>query len=424
MLYIDQPVQVGFSYDVLTNGTINEIKSPFEVTPFEDEILETNMTTLTGTFSSQDFTQAPNTTDMAAVAIWEMVQVFLESFEPYTPHDNKVSVWGESYGGHYVPTFASYFQKQNNRINSHDLDTGSKINLDTVGLINACVDMETQLPLYPEMAYNNTYGIKAITEEEYQASLDAWPQCKNLTRTCRSMAEEMDPQGWGNNTDVNDACYYAYDWCFSKIQYPFERSRLYHFDIMETLPSAFPPKLAAGYLNDAEIQQALGVPLNFTGLSSAIAVGFNISGDFVKGKNLAHLSDLLDDGVKVALVYGDADYQCNWYGGEALSLAIDSELSSDFKEAGYANLQTNKSYVGGLVRQHGNLSFSRVFEAGHEGENSPETRDWLDANLHPQCHGTNPRPPSKSSIASCSTKTSRPAKKPHQTNTPLPALRA
>lgn len=88
----------------------------------------------------------------------------------------------------------------------------------------------------------------------------------------------------------------------------------------------------------------------------------------MKGDNLAHLGELLDDGVKVALMYGDKDYQCNWYGGEALSLAIDSDTQSSFSEAGYADIQTNASYVGGKVRQHGNLTFSRVFDAGHEGK--------------------------------------------------------
>lgn len=197
MLYIDQPVQVGFSYDILTNGTINELKNPFLVAPLEDEIPETNMTTLTGTFSSQDFAQAPNTTEMAAVAVWEAMQIFMESFEPYTPVDNKLSIWGESYAGHWVPGFASYFQTQNMLIDSGDLTDAEKLNLDTIGLVNACVDLETQLPHYPQMAYNNLYGIKAISEEEHETSLAAWPQCKNLTRTCRSMTEEMDPHGWG-----------------------------------------------------------------------------------------------------------------------------------------------------------------------------------------------------------------------------------
>lgn len=96
--------------------------------------------------------------------------------------------------------------------------------------------------------------------------------------------------------------------------------------------------------------------------------GFNLTGDFVRGHGLEALGTLLNKGVKVALMYGDRDYQCNWFGGEAISLAIDSSISSDFITAGYANIQTNSSYVGGLVRQYGNLSFSRVFQAGHEGK--------------------------------------------------------
>ena len=96
--------------------------------------------------------------------------------------------------------------------------------------------------------------------------------------------------------------------------------------------------------------------------------GFNLTGDFVRGHSLTLLGTLLDKGVKVALVYGDRDYQCNWLGGEAISLGIKSNSTLNFKNAGYANVETNSSYVGGLVRQHGNLSFSRVFQAGHEGK--------------------------------------------------------
>ena len=146
------------------------------------------------------------------------------------------------------------------------------------------------------------------------------------------------------------------------------RTQRYHFDITAPLTNAFPPKFAAGYLNTREIQQALGVPLNFTGSSAPVAKIFEATGDFVRGHNLAILGQLLDRGIKLAMVYGDRDYQCNWLGGEKVSLAINSSASADFRKAGYANIETNASYVGGVVRQHGNLSFSRVFQAGHEGE--------------------------------------------------------
>lgn len=54
------------------------------------------------------------------------------------------------------------------------------------------------------------------------------------------------------------------------------------------------------------------------------------------------------------------------YGGELVSLAINSSLSIPFASAGYSPIRTNSTYTGGQVRQHSNLSFSRVYQAGHE----------------------------------------------------------
>ncbi|KAJ5922002.1 hypothetical protein N7516_009705 [Penicillium verrucosum] len=39
--------------------------------------------------------------------------------------------------------------------------------------------------------------------------------------------------------------------------------------------------------------------------------------------------------VRVALIYGDADYSCNWFDGEAVSLATEYEYSKEFRSAGY-----------------------------------------------------------------------------------------
>jgi hypothetical protein len=83
MLYIDQPVQVGFSYDVLTNGTIDEVASPFMVdvkTSAGGKVPETNFTVVAGTFPSQSFGSAPNTTGQAARAMWDVLQVWLQEW--------------------------------------------------------------------------------------------------------------------------------------------------------------------------------------------------------------------------------------------------------------------------------------------------------------------------------------------------------
>ena len=62
------------------------------------------------------------------------------------------------------------------------------------------------------------------------------------------------------------------------------------------------------------------------------------------------------------------DYICNWVGGEAISQAVASSApayASAFTAAGYAEIVTNSSYVGGEVRQFANLSFSRIYDSGH-----------------------------------------------------------
>lgn len=53
---------------------------------------------------------------------------------------------------------------------------------------------------------------------------------------------------------------------------------------------------------------------------------------------------------------------------------MDYPSAPAFRSAGYTPIETNDTYSGGLVRQHGNVSFSRVFEAGHSAAYyQPET---------------------------------------------------
>jgi carboxypeptidase C (cathepsin A) len=122
-----------------------------------------------------------------------------------------------------------------------------------------------------------------------------------------------------------------------------------------------------GFLNQHWVQAALGVPLNFTYQSMVVYNNVMATGDIVRGGFLESLSSLRDRGIQMTFMYGDRDYICNWLSGERMSLAIKSTLSQGSKEAGYANITTNDTCTGGVVRQFGNLSFSRVFDAAHGG---------------------------------------------------------
>lgn len=227
-MYIDQPLQVGYSFDKLVNGTLDVIASPFAYKPAnfsQTGIPETNLTFLTGTFPSQNFYNSPNTTVAAAPFIYDFMQTWMQEFPEYKSKDNRFSIFGESYAGHYNPIFADHFEQQSELI-AQGSTNGSAIELhiDTVGLVNACIDIDTQIDYYPEFAYNNTYGLQLINETQYESALSASPQCKNLTATCRALADAKDSGGLGNQTDVNKACLGAFLYCFSNLHDDFDKS--------------------------------------------------------------------------------------------------------------------------------------------------------------------------------------------------------
>lgn len=64
-----------------------------------------------------------------------------------------------------------------------------------------------------------------------------------------------------------------------------------------------------------QVQNALGVKINYTRTSSLyVGQGFAATGDFVYRMFIRDLEEILNNDVRVALIYGDADYICEWYG--------------------------------------------------------------------------------------------------------------
>lgn len=91
------------------------------------------------------------------------------------------------------------------------------------------------------------------------------------------------------------------------------------------------------------------------------------TGDSTRQAGMANLEYLLGDGVKVAMIFGDRDYRCPWTGGEATAKAASWKHQKGFLAAGYQELQglTSQGAKGGVVKQFGQLSFTRVFDSGH-----------------------------------------------------------
>lgn len=141
------------------------------------------------------------------------------------------------------------------------------------------------------------------------------------------------------------------------------------------LPDPYPPSYLLGFFNQDWVQKDLGVPVNFTGNSNLVVNWIvDAGGDPYRRTGMKDVEYLLSQGTKITLIYGDRDYRCPWLGVENLSLKAKWDGADAFNAAGYADIHTNSSYKGGVVREHGNLSFSRVFQAGHDAyPYQPET---------------------------------------------------
>lgn len=380
ILYIDQPNEVGFSYDMRKNGSLDLLNSNVSFPPSAVPPGQPAYTFLNGTFSSNNPNRTANTTETAAHAIWHMLQGFLGTFPQYNPAARLnntlsgivgVNLFTESYGGKYGPTFAAYWEQQNQLRKSGSISRKTlEIRLTSLGIIQGCVDDLVQGRFYQTFANNNTYGIQALSLADQEAVANGFLStggCQQLIQSCRTAVASMDPENEGNMASVNEKCQTAQVFCNNNFLGPYQKSGRSVYDITQKTPDPFPPSTYLEYLNLADVQAAIGAEVNYTESTPAVAEAFAQTGDFERGDQISLMGSLLSMGVRVALIYGDRDFICNWVGGEAVSFSIAAQSPnySPFYSAGYADIVVNSTYVGGAVRQYGNLSFSRIYDAGH-----------------------------------------------------------
>ncbi|KAF2105440.1 carboxypeptidase S1 [Lophiotrema nucula] len=375
MLYISQPVGTGFSYQKQGVGSFNSWSEDFHYNSSEWPA--------TGRWPLLDplNTGTIDTTDLAAVATWHVFQALLATIPKFDAKLGALdsardfNLFTESYGGHYGPAFFSYFYNQNLKIANGSMP-GYPLKFNSLGIINGIIDEEVQADWYPEFAVNNTYGIKAYNDTVYSYAKFAnnmFNGCRYQIDLCRAAAEG-NVSYYHVDAKITEAeltpgelqvCNEAADMCRDNVESP------YYFyggrgvyDIRHPYEDPDPPSNYPGYLNQAEIQEALGVTLNYSG-TNGIYYAFQNTGDFIFPNFRLDLEYLLDQDVRVSLAYGDADYICNWFGGQAISLAVNYTHTEEFGSAGYEAMVVDGTEYG-EVRQYGNFSFARVYESGHE----------------------------------------------------------
>jgi carboxypeptidase C (cathepsin A) len=166
-------------------------------------------------------------------------------------------------------------------------------------------------------------------------------------------------------TGQNSICARADDFCYSKVENLYDiYSGRDEYDMRYLTPDPFPYSYFVEYLNTPAVQNAIGAYQNFSTSSSTVSSAFGNTGDDDRESGtIEACQKLLAAGVSVMLYYGDADFNCNWLGGQVVA---DEIAAPGYDTAGFVNISTSDNIVHGQVKQSGLFSFLRIYESGHE----------------------------------------------------------
>ncbi|ETS76816.1 hypothetical protein PFICI_12203 [Pestalotiopsis fici W106-1] len=348
MLFVDQPSQVGFSYS--------------QPVPVHDDdgrltILQENTCpggvseeSTCGTYSHPEPSMTANSTLNAAPAFWKTLQGFTGVFPQYSK--NGLHMATESYGGHFGPVFAAYIEQQNDL----NLPGSNKLQLETLLVGNGWFDPAIQFQAFYNFTVNpgNTYDyfpFNGSMETLLYDNLYGSGHCLDQLEHCKL-------------SGLDSVCVAADNFCMEHVE------DMYHqavsrdvYDIRELTPDPFPSQFHVDYLNTAKVQQGIGAYTNFSTFSHTVYQTFRETGDDAREVDtIRDIQFLLNRNITVSIYAGDADYDCNWIGVEAVAEEV---MAGQFDEAGYGDLQTFDNVVHAQVKQSGRFSFTRVYESGH-----------------------------------------------------------
>ncbi|KAF9524177.1 serine carboxypeptidase [Crepidotus variabilis] len=308
VLYIDQPVGVGFSHGDTVVGTSQQASSD----------------------------------------VWKFLQIFFADarFAKYQP--NPLALWTESYGGHYGPTFAAYFLKQNIAIDAGTV-TGKKLNLKVLGVGNGLTDPLNQYYGYIVYAGSNPYHtlVSSSTISSANTSWSSSSGCKAKITSCY-------------NGGSNSVCSSAQSYCNNNILSPLA-GNWDVYDVRHTDPDPYPPDFST-YINS--VRTKIGAEVTWTQSNSKVYSNFANTGDWMRN-SAPDLAYVVNSGVRTLIFDGDADFIVNYAGVESMVDALQTQFSTAYHSQAWTPYKVN-GQVTGQYKAAGTFAYLRIYGAGHE----------------------------------------------------------
>ncbi|KAJ7253357.1 serine carboxypeptidase [Mycena haematopus] len=319
MLFIDQPVGVGFSY--------------------------------------AEYGETVKTTEEAAKDIAAFLAIFFESMDGLQGRALRIA--GESYGGRYVPLFAAEVYDQNRHLVQQGM---TPLNLVSAIIGNGCSDIYHTITSYYDMQCTSSAGPPIQSISVCAQIKLALPRCQRALQThCEDTFDIIN-------------CRAAQSFCGDTLQSPFQLTGKSPYDmrtecigeVTDTL--CYPAtKQIANYLNLPSTRVTLGInPLypNISMVGWAVNTAFSDSGDVYKSSTL-HLAALLDRSVRVLIYAGKYDLVCNFVANDRVTRDLEWYERHQFVAQPLRDWVVD-GQPAGETRSFGGLTFVTLRDAGHQ----------------------------------------------------------
>ncbi|KAN0064295.1 hypothetical protein ACQY0O_002481 [Thecaphora frezii] len=332
IIYLDQPVGVGFSYSRFLN-----------------------------TYNTED----------AAVDVYRFLRIFFSAFERFRNVEGGFHISGESYGGRYVPVFASEVADRNAEIRRKALKAGKKpdpkklIDLRSVIIGNGLTDVSKQMAGYYDMSCTRKTGYEPILSIAKCKRMATWvPRCEKwLHDHCTA-------------TYSADLCRAAYGTCSEELEEPYMATGQNPYNILDDCKAGLEPNLCynvmadiRAYLDREDVRKLIGAaPVEeigkFQTCSEDVMRGFVEANDAVQDNGL-NVAGLLERGIRALIYVGELDFICSWIGNKRWVEALQWSGAEDWHKAKSYLWRVNGEVAGETQSAHGRLTWATVRDAGH-----------------------------------------------------------
>ncbi|TFK61488.1 carboxypeptidase C [Pluteus cervinus] len=329
IIFLDQPVNVGYSY--ADEGT----------------------TVSNSPIAGQD--------------VYAFLQLFFAKYPKYASLPFHIAA--ESYGGTYAPNFASVIHQKNKALSLAPVPGVKHIHLNSIILANGLTDPYIQMASIPDYACEGPFPIYGGPEDPRCAALKTKvPTCQRLIKSCYSYNSRF-------------TCVPAQLYCNTQLFGPLMQTGLNPYDVRLKCDRATDGDLCykqmgwiETWMNNPQHKAALGVnpSQDFAACNMEVNQAFTMQGDGMH-RAAALLPELIESGVRLLVYAGNADLMCNYLGNERWVHELETSFQPEFSKTKAIPWVTNGSgklagefrSAGGAGFTAGNVTFVNVYDAGH-----------------------------------------------------------